>query len=98
VNGGPPAIIFGVIVAGFYYSFIGLSLAEVRCAGRRDHGAILRLIGHIARFVRSNVWRRLPLGNNSGWTKMGSDSGFRDWMDQFLRMGTLLVGPRRAIT
>jgi len=32
VNGGPPGIIFGLIVALFYYSFIGLGLAEV-CAG-----------------------------------------------------------------
>ena len=31
VNGGPPGIIFGLIVALFYYSFIGLGLAEV-CA------------------------------------------------------------------
>jgi choline transport protein len=29
VNGGPPGIIFGLIVALFYYSFIGLGLAEV---------------------------------------------------------------------
>jgi choline transport protein len=29
VNGGPPGLIFGLIVAIFYYSFIGLSLAEV---------------------------------------------------------------------
>lgn len=28
-NGGPPGIIFGLIVAIFYYSFIGLGLAEV---------------------------------------------------------------------
>ncbi|CAJ2500247.1 Uu.00g031000.m01.CDS01 [Anthostomella pinea] len=27
-NGGPPGLIFGLIVAIFYYSFIGLSLAE----------------------------------------------------------------------
>ncbi|KAI1485308.1 hypothetical protein F5X96DRAFT_350767 [Biscogniauxia mediterranea] len=29
LNGGPPGLIFGLIVALFYYSFIGLSLAEV---------------------------------------------------------------------
>lgn len=29
VNGGPPGVIYGLIVAVFYYSFIGLSLAEV---------------------------------------------------------------------
>lgn len=29
VNGGPPGLIFGLIIAVFYYSFIGLSLAEV---------------------------------------------------------------------
>lgn len=29
-NGGPTGLIFGLIVAVFYYSFIGLSLAEVR--------------------------------------------------------------------
>lgn len=28
-NGGPTGLIFGLIVAVFYYSFIGLSLAEV---------------------------------------------------------------------
>lgn len=28
-NGGPPGLIFGLIVAVFYYSFIGLGLAEV---------------------------------------------------------------------
>jgi hypothetical protein len=31
-NGGPTGLIFGLIVAVFYYSFIGLSLAEVRHA------------------------------------------------------------------
>ena len=30
VNGGPPGLIFGLLVAIFYYSFIGLSLAEVK--------------------------------------------------------------------
>jgi choline transport protein len=30
VNGGPPGIIFGLIAALFYYTFIGLGLAEVR--------------------------------------------------------------------
>ncbi|KAI0473748.1 amino acid transporter [Xylariaceae sp. FL0804] len=29
LNGGPPGLIFGLIVAIFYYSFIGLSLAEL---------------------------------------------------------------------
>ncbi|KAI1638797.1 amino acid transporter [Biscogniauxia mediterranea] len=29
LNGGPPGLIFGLIVALFYYSFIGLSLAEL---------------------------------------------------------------------
>ena len=29
VNGGPPGLIFGLIVAVFYYSFIGAGLAEV---------------------------------------------------------------------
>lgn len=28
-NGGPPGLIFGLIVAFFYYSFVGLGLAEV---------------------------------------------------------------------
>lgn len=29
VNGGPPGLIFGLIVAVFYYTPIGLGLAEV---------------------------------------------------------------------
>jgi hypothetical protein len=28
-NGGPPGLIFSLVVAGAYYSFIGLNLAEV---------------------------------------------------------------------
>lgn len=30
VNGGPSGVLYGLIVAVFYYTFIGLSLAEVR--------------------------------------------------------------------
>lgn len=29
LNGGPPGLIFGLIVAVFYYSFIGAGLAEM---------------------------------------------------------------------
>lgn len=34
VNGGPSGVIYGLIVAVFYYTFIGLSLAEVRVASK----------------------------------------------------------------
>lgn len=33
VNGGPSGLIFGLIVAAFYYSFIGAALAEVCVQG-----------------------------------------------------------------
>jgi len=36
VNGGPPGLIFGLIVALFYYTFIGLGLAEV-CISSNAH-------------------------------------------------------------
>lgn len=32
-NGGPPGLIFSLVVAGAYYSFIGLNLAEVLTSG-----------------------------------------------------------------
>ncbi|KAK0734178.1 amino acid transporter [Lasiosphaeria miniovina] len=67
LNGGPPGLIFGLIVAVFYYSFIGLSLAElassVPTAGGVYHWATVaggprygRILGFFTGWINFYGW------------------------------------------
>ncbi|KAH8883852.1 amino acid transporter [Thozetella sp. PMI_491] len=67
LNGGPPGLIFGLIVAIFYYTFIGLGLAEfassVPTAGGVYHWATIaggprygRIIGFFTGWVNFYGW------------------------------------------
>lgn len=76
-NGGPPSLIFGLIVAATYYTFIGLSLSEVRRSIRTlgltftskskiSKNFTDRWI-HLASFFCAYSWGSVPLGNHSRW-------------------------------
>lgn len=67
LNGGPPGIIFGLIVALFYYTFIGLGLAEfsssVPTAGGVYHWATIaggpkygRFLGFVTGWINFYGW------------------------------------------
>ena len=67
-NGGPPGVLYELLVACFYYSFIAASIAEVSCcsfipqahfSGLDFHILILRrrhVIHHICHSKLSDIW------------------------------------------
>ncbi|KAL1982354.1 hypothetical protein VTN96DRAFT_1385 [Rasamsonia emersonii] len=61
LNGGPPGLIFGLIVAAFYYSFIGLSLAEFASSVPSAGG-----VYHWASITAGPKWGRM-VGFFTGW-------------------------------
>lgn len=82
VNGGPSGVLYGLIVAVFYYTFIGLSLAEVRLTWRlRKHANVDDLV---ARIFLSNLSWCVPLGHTRSWSEMGTTYWIFRWMDQLL--------------
>ncbi|KAH6900597.1 amino acid/polyamine transporter I [Thelonectria olida] len=68
LNGGPPGVIYGLIVAVFYYSFIGLSLAELASAFPTSGG-----VYHWANVAAGPKWGRIT-GFFAGWIN------FYGWM------------------
>ncbi|KAI1342811.1 amino acid transporter [Xylariaceae sp. FL0016] len=68
LNGGPPGLIFGLIVAIFYYSFIGLSLAELASSVPTSGG-----VYHWATIAAGPKWGRI-VGFFTGWIN------FYGWM------------------
>ncbi|KAK1755017.1 putative amino acid transporter [Echria macrotheca] len=68
LNGGPPGIIFGLLVALFYYSFIGLGLAEMASSVPTAGG-----VYHWATIAGGTKWGRF-LGFVTGWIN------FYGWM------------------
>ncbi|EJT68790.1 hypothetical protein GGTG_13641 [Gaeumannomyces tritici R3-111a-1] len=68
LNGGPPGLIFGLVVAAFYYSFIGLSLAELASSVPTSGG-----VYHWATIAGGPRWGRI-LGFFTGWIN------FYGWM------------------
>ncbi|KAK3329462.1 amino acid/polyamine transporter I [Apodospora peruviana] len=68
LNGGPPGIIFGLIVALFYYSFIGLGLAEFSSSVPTAGG-----VYHWATIAAGPKWGRI-VGFFTGWIN------FYGWM------------------
>ncbi|KAJ9158538.1 Amino acid transporter [Coniochaeta hoffmannii] len=68
LNGGPPGIIFGLIVALFYYSFIGLGLAEFASSVPTAGG-----VYHWATIAAGPKWGRI-VGFFTGWIN------FYGWM------------------
>ncbi|KAK3341355.1 amino acid permease-domain-containing protein [Lasiosphaeria hispida] len=68
LNGGPPGLIFGLIVALFYYSFIGLGLAEFASSVPTAGG-----VYHWATIAGGQKWGR-ALGFFTGWIN------FYGWM------------------
>jgi choline transport protein len=68
LNGGPPGIIFGLIVALFYYTFIGLGLAEFSSSVPTAGG-----VYHWATIAGGKKWGRF-LGFVTGWIN------FYGWM------------------
>ncbi|KAK7756498.1 hypothetical protein SLS62_001332 [Diatrype stigma] len=68
LNGGPPGLIFGLIVAVFYYSFIGLSLAELASSVPTAGG-----VYHWATIAAGPRWGRM-VGFFTGWLN------FYGWM------------------
>ncbi|GAM39634.1 hypothetical protein TCE0_034f11341 [Talaromyces pinophilus] len=60
-NGGPPGLIFSLVVAGAYYSFIGLNLAEFASAIPSAGG-----VYHWATVTGGPRWGRI-LGFYAGW-------------------------------
>lgn len=68
LNGGPPGLIFGLIIAVFYYSFIGLSLAELASSVPTSGG-----VYHWATIAGGPRWGRI-LGFFTGWIN------FYGWM------------------
>ncbi|KAI1818191.1 amino acid transporter [Poronia punctata] len=67
-NGGPPGLIYGLIVALFWYSFIGLSLAELASSVPTAGG-----VYHWATIAGGPRWGRM-LGFFTGWLN------FYGWM------------------
>ncbi|KAI0126580.1 amino acid/polyamine transporter I [Xylariales sp. AK1849] len=67
-NGGPPGLIYGLIVAVFYYSFIGLSLAELASSVPTAGG-----VYHWATIAAGPRWGRM-VGFFTGWIN------FYGWM------------------
>ncbi|KAK1512349.1 choline transporter [Colletotrichum costaricense] len=61
LNGGPPGIIYGLLVAVFYYSLIGLSLSELASAVPTAGG-----VYHWATIAGGPRWGRV-LGFFTGW-------------------------------
>ncbi|KAI2614863.1 amino acid transporter [Hypoxylon sp. NC1633] len=68
LNGGPPGLIFGLIVAIFWYSFIGLSLAELASSVPTAGG-----VYHWATIAAGPRWGR-TVGFFTGWIN------FYGWM------------------
>ncbi|KAK5632646.1 hypothetical protein RRF57_008360 [Xylaria bambusicola] len=68
LNGGPPGLIYGLIVALFWYSFIGLSLAELASSVPTAGG-----VYHWATIAGGPKWGRM-LGFFTGWIN------FYGWM------------------
>ncbi|KAI0021094.1 amino acid transporter [Xylariomycetidae sp. FL0641] len=68
LSGGPPGLIYGLIVALFYYSFIGLSLAELASSVPTAGG-----VYHWATIAGGPRWGRM-LGFFTGWIN------FYGWM------------------
>ncbi|KAI1378604.1 amino acid transporter [Hypoxylon crocopeplum] len=68
LNGGPPGLIFGLIVAVFWYSFIGLSLAELASSVPTAGG-----VYHWATIAAGPNWGR-TVGFFTGWIN------FYGWM------------------
>ncbi|KAK5663525.1 hypothetical protein OQA88_3955 [Cercophora sp. LCS_1] len=68
LNGGPPGLIFGLIVALFYYTFIGLGLAEFASSVPTAGG-----VYHWATIAGGQRWGRF-LGFVTGWIN------FYGWM------------------
>ncbi|KAI3324490.1 amino acid transporter [Xylariaceae sp. AK1471] len=68
LNGGPPGLIYGLIVAVFWYSFIGLSLAELASSVPTAGG-----VYHWATIAGGPRWGRM-LGFFTGWIN------FYGWM------------------
>ncbi|OIW24075.1 amino acid transporter [Coniochaeta ligniaria NRRL 30616] len=68
LNGGPPGIIFGLIVALFYYSFIGLGLAEFASSVPTAGG-----VYHWGTIAAGPRWGRI-VGFFTGWIN------FYGWM------------------
>ncbi|KAI0397363.1 amino acid transporter [Xylariaceae sp. FL0594] len=68
LNGGPPGLIYGLIVALFWYSFIGLSLAELASSVPTAGG-----VYHWATIAGGPRWGRM-LGFFTGWIN------FYGWM------------------
>ncbi|KAI9166403.1 LOW QUALITY PROTEIN: putative amino acid transporter [Paramyrothecium foliicola] len=61
LNGGPPGIIYGLLVAAFYYAFIGMSLAELASSVPTSGG-----VYHWATIAAGERWGRLT-GFFTGW-------------------------------
>ena len=59
-NGGPPGVLYELIVACAYYAVIGACVAEVRPTRRVIYGVMLTV--SIACFCDANSWRCLSLG------------------------------------
>ncbi|KAI5864828.1 amino acid transporter [Durotheca rogersii] len=68
VNGGPPGLIYGLIVAFFWYTFIGLSLAELASSVPTAGG-----VYHWATIAAGPNWGR-AVGFFAGWIN------FYGWM------------------
>ncbi|KAI1103590.1 amino acid transporter [Jackrogersella minutella] len=68
LNGGPPGLIFGLIVAVFWYSFIGMSLAELASSVPTAGG-----VYHWATIAAGPNWGR-TVGFFTGWIN------FYGWM------------------
>ncbi|XXH05688.1 hypothetical protein Hte_012123 [Hypoxylon texense] len=68
LNGGPPGLIFGLIVAVFWYSFVGLSLAELASSVPTAGG-----VYHWATIAAGPNWGR-TVGFFTGWIN------FYGWM------------------
>ncbi|KFA46122.1 hypothetical protein S40293_03779 [Stachybotrys chartarum IBT 40293] len=68
LNGGPPGLIYGLVVAVFYYSFIGMSLAELASSFPTSGG-----VYHWATLAAGPRWGRV-VGFFAGWIN------FYGWM------------------
>ncbi|KAF5006498.1 hypothetical protein FDECE_7133 [Fusarium decemcellulare] len=68
LSGGPPGVIYGLIVAVFYYTFIGMSLAELASSFPSSGG-----VYHWATLAAGPKWGRMT-GFFAGWIN------FYGWM------------------
>lgn len=80
MNGGPPGVIYGLIVAVFYYSFIGMSLAEVCLAPTGSRVTLLTCRQLASSFPTSGgVYHWATLAAGPKWGRMAGF--FAGWIN-----------------